>query len=929
MGLNTTFTTSNKNHFMKKFITLSIVLFSSYTFYAQSHLDSIKTMWNAKKRATAVTENLFIDYSDTSLCPTTLNSTTNYKHFWTNDPNVYSLSYDNTEKALRVDFKYPGSSYNPNYLGFGFNVIDFVNSVKGTNFDPFLETDSIIGVFVNMLYSSNQQLTLEYKTQDLSSKATISVNLIDADGKTSNGQSAVDTAVRANNQYIKTTFKWDGSSINNNQWKTVADTMIDSWSSMFWQSSNGRNSTASTPSLPIIMDNPLDELPLDKSKICGWMFTLDMGGILGQYNLDQTFTLFIKSIRMGNPKKNELIYSNLKFSQIPAVSLNSSKTTDIINLNNYLSSTGVTFSSELMQNSNLEVSISNGNATITQIKPCSSFSENVTFKASLNGLTTSTVVTVTQNEIIATPFTFNPIPNQSSGGSIAFPNLSLNQFINGAKSSQIITFTVQKTEPACTFIVNSSKELVATVIDPTWMGTAIATISAQDQCGLTASTNVLYKQNGASLTTFAEPANGTFALSSEMVQRYEVLQLFPSLTSASSVNWIFEGGTPSTSAYLSPTVKYAKPGTYKITLNAINNQGTTKIEKTIKVIGIEQKKTQTCANKAYTFTVNDNTLQYSWNSGATTQSITVTPTTATLYIVTATKNSKSFVDTVEIKQVQSVYDEALKLATINDNGKNVLLAWERTNNKGTAKYTIWREGLTNHYTTIGQLPFDSISIFIDTTADINKRAYKYKMTTTDTCGMESSQTNSVAQKTIHLQKTLINDELQLNWSLYEGATILGYKLLEGPTYLQMTVVDQFATDQTSYTITNPGTNKYRVVSIFADTISPTNLKSDSGPFSQSMSNMAESELTASKEMAQNIAIAALPNPTNGTFTCLVRNNNKADILLQVIDNLGLVVYTKKYFNTTGIEQNITIPAGSYFIKVSSNSVVKTIPLICY
>lgn len=919
---------------MKKVILLSLLFVFSLTTYAQitaadsTHLDSVLVLWNAKKRAEAISKYVYIDYSDSLLCPTKKNGVTNLQKFWISNAseNEYILSYDKTEKALRVDFSFtkvdPWYQTYGNFNSFGFNLVKAILNSSSQSFNPFTQNDSVIGTFVDM--SRRQNITITYKTQNLAADANISLLLMDANGRSSNESESVETISNGDSLFYTTrTFLW------NNQNNQISDLFSPNW----WGIDNGRSSVNNKPiGLPTINGNNLfwqlgDKVPLDLATICGWGITLNSGN--AQPSSDNVFTLYIKSIQMGDTTQPKLDFNNFGFSQIPNVNFNATKTSETINLNKFLPIPGDKSHAELQQNTNLDVSVTNGIAKITQIKPCNSFSENIIFVSSLNGKIARTTITVTQNDVIATPFTFNQIPNQSSGGSIAFSNISLNQYVNGAKSSQIINFTVQKTEPACTFIVNTSKELVATIIDPTWMGTAIATISAQDQCGLTASTSVLYKQNGASLTTFAEPANGTFALSSEMVQRYETVQLFPSLTSASSVNWVFEGGTPSTSAYLSPTVKYAKPGTYKITLNAINNQGTTKIEKTIKVIGIEQKKTQTCANKACTFTLNDNSMQYAWSNGTTTQSITITPSMATLYVVTATKNSKSFIDTLEIKQVQTVYNEELKLATISENGKNVVLAWERTDKKGTAKYSLWREGLTNKYSKIGQLPFDSISVFVDSLADINKRAYKYKMTTTDTCGMESDLNNSIAQKTIHLQKTFINNELQLKWTLYEGADILGYKVLEGANYTQMHEVDSFATDQTTYTVSNPGINKYRVVSIFTDTISPSSLKSDSGPFSQSMSNMAESELTESNEISQEMAIVALPNPANGTFTCLVKNNSKADILLQLIDNIGIIVYSKVFLNTTWIEQKITIPTGSYFLKVSSGSSVKTIPLISF
>lgn len=44
--------------------------------------------------------------------------------------------------------------------------------------------------------------------------------------------------------------------------------------------------------------------------------------------------------------------------------------------------------------------------------------------------------------------------------------------------------------------------------------------------------------------------------------------------------WTFEGGSPSTSTFRNPTVAYNQPGTYKVTLKVINDQGNSEVTKT-------------------------------------------------------------------------------------------------------------------------------------------------------------------------------------------------------------------------------------------------------------------------------------------------------------------------------------------------------------
>ena len=277
------------------------------------------------------------------------------------------------------------------------------------------------------------------------------------------------------------------------------------------------------------------------------------------------------------------------------------------------------------------------------------------------------------------------------------------------------------------------------------------------------------------------------------------------------------------------------------------------------------------------------------------------------------------------KTVQTPYIDPLHLVTIDKSGNNVLLVWKRTKNKGTLKYNIYREGLTDVYSKIGELPFDSVSVYIDKTADINTRAYKYKITTTDSCSVESGLASAVSQKTIHLQKTLVNDELKLSWTLYDGSKILGYRLMRGSDITNMVKVDEFGTDQTTYTITNPGTDKFRIISLFADTINPGTLKSDSGPYFQSLSNITESKSTDVAIKTLDADIQTYPNPTSDIFSISISSDVARDYSLELLNSLGEKV---REIKTGMIASKIvefdasTLPSGIYQLMIRTNDAVQ-------
>lgn len=284
-------------------------------------------------------------------------------------------------------------------------------------------------------------------------------------------------------------------------------------------------------------------------------------------------------------------------------------------------------------------------------------------------------------------------------------------------------------------------------------------------------------------------------------------------------------------------------------------------------------------------------------------------------------NSKTTVETkVPIEfSTTPIQAPTLGIVTIDTLGTYLMLAWERPLTQTIEKYSIYREGLTNQYTKLAEQPYNQLSVYVDNTASFNTRAYKYAITATDICGNESPK--SIAHKSIHLQKKYENNELQLTWTLYEGAEVLGYQLLEGTTHMNMVAIDEFATDQTSYTVDNPGTKLYRIGTIMKEEITPEVLKIESGPFTLAMSNIAEA--TTEIEL------------TTSSITYLVNDHTIEIESTQALSNASVALFTS---NGQLLESTVcnskqcslsrtAINAGVYVLTISTSQKTVTIPVI--
>lgn len=106
-----------------------------------------------------------------------------------------------------------------------------------------------------------------------------------------------------------------------------------------------------------------------------------------------------------------------------------------------------------------------------------------------------------------------------------------------------------------------------------------------------------------------------------------------------SWNWSFPGGTPSVSTIQNPSITYTASGSYVVTLISANSSGTsTPVSQTITINSspsVAVSGSTVCSGIAASIIASGATT-YSWNTGATTSSISVTPTITTNYTVVGT-----------------------------------------------------------------------------------------------------------------------------------------------------------------------------------------------------------------------------------------------------------------------------------------------------
>jgi len=261
----------------------------------------------------------------------------------------------------------------------------------------------------------------------------------------------------------------------------------------------------------------------------------------------------------------------------------------------------------------------------------------------------------------------------------------------------------------------------------------------------------------------------------------------------------------------------------------------------------------------------------------------------------------------------------IALVTVSPSSNDNLVVWLKDTTNVINYYTVYRETNAGTFTSQLHIPFANISVFKDSTANTQSQSWRYRLSATDYCGNESPLSAVHAEyKTIHLKTVATSTNIGLKWDAYEGNNFDSYIV-----YRDSVAIDTVSASITQFTDNNPPKGKvsYYVGVNLVSVIIPAYIKEDIGPFSQSLSNMAESQLTSIPTDVVN-AIVVYPNPASTYF--VVDAQGTAQV--QVYTVSGTLVISKHIAGNESIATN-GLPAGLYVVKIVTGNEVVTRSLI--
>jgi hypothetical protein len=190
--------------------------------------------------------------------------------------------------------------------------------------------------------------------------------------------------------------------------------------------------------------------------------------------------------------------------------------------------------------------------------------------------------------------------------------------------------------------------------------------------------------------------------------------------------------------------------------------------------------------------------------------------------------------------------------------KNKII-WNKHPGNHLSHYNIFKETYQNNvFEKIGEVPYSSLSVYIDPVSDPLVKSDRYKISVSDSAGHESDR--SLHHKTIHLNINPGIFGFNLIWNHYEGFDFLTYKIHRRHDAGTWQVIDSIAGNVDSYTdfYTEPGVTTYYIEVV---RLAPCNPSLKENEVSSVISNtVAAAPLGVGDETGS--AVLLYPNPVS-------------------------------------------------------------------
>jgi hypothetical protein len=310
---------------------------------------------------------------------------------------------------------------------------------------------------------------------------------------------------------------------------------------------------------------------------------------------------------------------------------------------------------------------------------------------------------------------------------------------------------------------------------------------------------------------------------------------------------------------------------------------------------------------------------YNWSNDAASEDLTDLP--AGKYYVDITDTKGCFVtDTTVLDSISTYEGSELCLVTVNNQNK-IIIVWEKTYNEGIMAYRLYREKSKDNYISIQDIPFDSLSVYVDEASTPEEFSHYYKITAIDSCGNESGF--SPHHKSIHLWSSVgITGEVTLNWEEYEGFNYSEYRIFRGKTLYDLYEIRTISSNSKSWTDPDPPSGQvfYRVEVVKDEPCFPTKYKALE--YGSTVSNYDE-ETIETIIPYHDPSLTIYPNPFSDRTRIEFPNPGNLSYRMIITDLAGKVVRASGQITGSEIVlERRGLQPGIYIMELQGNKIYR-------
>jgi hypothetical protein len=254
----------------------------------------------------------------------------------------------------------------------------------------------------------------------------------------------------------------------------------------------------------------------------------------------------------------------------------------------------------------------------------------------------------------------------------------------------------------------------------------------------------------------------------------------------------------------------------------------------------------------------------------------------------ADSNNCVVMDSVYIQTSEPIVTNVCVVSVDTSSTHNEVI-WEKPSATNLESFNIYRDVVGTWYL-IGNVHYDSLSQFVDTTfgIDPNATSYQYSISSIDTCGNESAL--SPHHQTMHLtQNQGTSGEINLIWDNYEGFGFIFYRILRDTGNNVFNVLDSVTATNTTYTdVAPPNAQTRYIIQVVLD--------------QQCVSSRANHNTTRSNRTKPGVSggsgtdvfeidessVSIYPNPTQHNMTIELQALNTGNAQIKILDMSGAI-----------------------------------------